>query len=205
MNTNSAVKIIPALPTCGILLFLVLGFCLNVSPPTMELVNFGFIPFLTGYVVYALVVLLLTLSLGSFAALVRLTTSRTPGIGIYLFVIVWYGVAGLFWGGVGWSSVELAKTHTANEEVTLDGTAASFHHWSTRSKCNGTVVFETNLGELEVCATGSRSRVPKSLQMGEHVRLIGQKNAYAFVLRKVMKDSEGRNVECLQWVASESA
>lgn len=132
MHTNSAVKIIPALPTCGILSFLVLGFCLNVSPPTMEIVHFGFIPFLTGCVVYAVTVLLLTLLLGSFAALVRLTTPRTPSIGIYSFVAVSYGVAGLFWGGVGWCSVELAKTHTANEEVTLDGTVKSFHRWSTR-------------------------------------------------------------------------
>lgn len=189
MNKNLAGKIIPALPACGIVFFFVLGFCLNVSPPTMAIVQFGYIPFVTGYVVYAAVVLLLTLSLGSFAALVTLTTPRTPSIGIHVFVIVWYGVAGLFWGGIAWSSVELAKTHTANDEVILEGTARSFHRWSTRSKCSGTVVFETSLGELEVCATGSRSRVPKSLKMGEHVRLIGHKNAYAFVLRKVMRDT----------------
>ena len=190
MGTNSAVKIVKALPMCGVLFFLALAFSLNVSPRAMEIVDLGFVPFLTGYAVYAVVLFTLTLCLGSFTALVRqLTTPRRPSAGIGLFVLVWYGIIGLFWGGIGWSSVELTKIHTANKEITLDGKVTSFRRWSTRSKCSRTVVFETKLGELQACAAGSSALVLESLQMGEHVHLIGRKNAYAFVLRKVMKGS----------------
>jgi len=189
MGTNSAVKIVKALPMCGVLLFLGLAFSLNVSPRAMEIVDLGFVPFLTGYAVYAVVLFTLTLCLGSFTALVRLTTPRRPSAGIGLFVLVWYGIIGLFWGGIGWSSVELTKIHTANKEITLDGKVTSFRRWSTRSKCSRTVVFETKLGELQACAAGSSALVVESLQMGEHVHLIGRKNAYAFVLQKVMKGS----------------
>lgn len=188
MNSDSAAKIIKALPTFGFLLFLSLGFCINVGSPTMDLIHFGYIPFLVGYTIYAVAVLLLTLSLGSFSALVRLTTPRSPSFGICLFVIAFYGLIGFIWAGVSWSSVELTKTLTANEEITLDGTLASFYRRTTRSKCYRTAVFTTNLGEMEVCASGSRTLLPLDLHMGEHVRLLGRKNNYTFVLRKIIKD-----------------
>lgn len=189
MNSTSAVGIIKALPTCGLLLFIILGLCLSASPPTINIVHFGSTSFLVGYVIYVVVLILLTLSLGSVSALVRVMTPLTPSLGIYLFVIVIYGVTGFIWAAVSWEGVELTETLTAKNQTVLDGTFTSFYQHSARSKCYRTAVFATDVGPLEVCVGSSSDLVPNDLQMGEHVRLLGRRNNYVFVLHKVVVDS----------------
>lgn len=186
MRTTSAAKIVKALLFFGFLSFLILGACLSMGPPTMDIVDFGSTPFVISYVIYVIALISLTQSLGSFSALVKLTTPRTPSSGIYAFVIVWYGVIGIVWAGVGWSGVELMKTLTAKDDTVLDGALTSFHHHSGRSKCNRTAVFATEFGELEVCMGNSGSLLPKAVQLGAHVHLVGRKSSYVFVLQKVM-------------------
>lgn len=186
MRNGSAAVIIKGLPIWGVLLFLVTGLCLSACPPTIDTANVGFISALIGYVVYLGTIIMLTLSMGSFHALVRLTTPRRPSVGTYLFVVVWYGLAGIIWAGVSSSGVQIAQVLTARDETVLNGTFTSYHQHSGRSRCARTAVFATELGELELCANSGRTLLPQHLHIGNHVRLFGRKSDFTFVLKTVV-------------------